>query len=209
MSKLVIAIDGPAGSGKSSVARAVARDLGWSFLDTGAMYRAVTCEALSQGVDVHDADALARIAESARLTTLPRVTVNGRDVEDEIRSDVVNVAVSVVAANPRVRAAMVTRQRDLAAAQPVGTVVEGRDITTVVFPDASVKIFLTASLDERARRRGEEGEHSVARRDEADSTRAASPLRQADDAVVLDTTGREVDDVAQEIVQWLNKNISN
>jgi cytidylate kinase len=209
VSKLVIAIDGPAGSGKSSVARAVARDLGWSFLDTGAMYRAVTCEALSQGVDVHDADALARIAESARLTTLPRVTVNGRDVEDEIRSDVVNVAVSVVAANPRVRAAMVTRQRDLAAAQPVGTVVEGRDITTVVFPDASVKIFLTASLDERARRRGEEGEHSVARRDEADSTRAASPLRQADDAVVLDTTGREVDDVAQEIVQWLNKNISN
>lgn len=209
MSDRVIAIDGPAGSGKSSVARAVARDLGWSFLDTGAMYRAVTCEALAQGVDVHDADALARIAESARLTTLPRVTVNGRDVEDEIRSDEINVAVSVVAANPRVRAAMVTRQRDLAAAQPVGTVVEGRDITTVVFPDASVKIFLTASLDERARRRGEEGEHSVARRDEADSTRAASPLRQADDAVVLDTTGREVDDVAQEIVQWLNKNISN
>jgi cytidylate kinase len=209
VSDRVIAIDGPAGSGKSSVARAVARDLGWSFLDTGAMYRAVTCEALAQGVDVHDADALARIAESARLTTLPRVTVNGRDVEDEIRSDEINVAVSVVAANPRVRAAMVTRQRDLAAAQPVGTVVEGRDITTVVFPDASVKIFLTASLDERARRRGEEGEHSVARRDEADSTRAASPLRQADDAVVLDTTGREVDDVAQEIVQWLNKNISN
>jgi cytidylate kinase len=209
VSDRVIAIDGPAGSGKSSVARAVARDLGWSFLDTGAMYRAVTCEALAQGVDVHDADALARIAESAKLTTLPRVTVNGRDVENEIRSDEINVAVSVVAANPRVRAAMVTRQRDLAAAQPVGTVVEGRDITTVVFPDASVKIFLTASLDERARRRGEEGEHSVARRDEADSTRAASPLRQADDAVVLDTTGRDVDDVAQEIVQWLNKNISN
>lgn len=209
MSEKVIAIDGPAGSGKSSVARAVARDLGWSFLDTGAMYRAVTCEAVAQGVDVNDADAVAAIAEAATLTTLPRVTVNGRDVEDEIRSDEINVAVSVVAANPRVRAAMVSRQRDLAASQPVGTVVEGRDITTVVFPDASVKIFLTASLEERARRRGEEGEDSVAQRDEADSTRAASPLRQADDAIVLDTTGRDVDDVAQEIVQWLKKNVSN
>ena len=209
MSDRVIAIDGPAGSGKSSVARAVARDLGWSFLDTGAMYRAVTFEAIARGIDVNDADAVAAIAESATLTTLPRVTVNGRDVEDEIRSDTINVAVSVVAANPRVRAAMVSRQRDLAAAQPLGTVVEGRDITTVVFPDASVKIFLTASLEERARRRGEEGEDSVARRDEADSTRAASPLRQADDAIVLDTTGRDVEDVAQEIVQWLKNNVSN
>jgi cytidylate kinase len=209
VSDRVIAIDGPAGSGKSSVARAVARDLGWSFLDTGAMYRAVTLEAVARGIDINDADAVAAIAESARLTTLPRVTVNGRDVEDEIRSDEINVAVSVVAANPRVRAAMVSRQRDLAAAQPLGTVVEGRDITTVVFPDASVKIFLTASLEERARRRGEEGEDSVARRDEADSTRAASPLRQADDAIVLDTTGRDVEDVAQEIVQWLKNNVSN
>ncbi len=209
MSDRVIAIDGPAGSGKSSVARAVARDLGWSFLDTGAMYRAVTFEAVALGVDVNDTDEVARIAETATLTTLPRVTVNGRDVEDEIRSDEINVAVSVVAANPRVRAAMVSRQRDLAAAQPLGTVVEGRDITTVVFPDASVKIFLTASLEERARRRGEEGEDSVARRDEADSTRSASPLRQADDAIVLDTTGRDVEDVAQEIVQWLKNNDSN
>ena len=209
MSDRVIAIDGPAGSGKSSVARAVARDLGWSFLDTGAMYRAVTFEAVALGVDVNDTDEVARIAETATLTPLPRVTVNGRDVEDEIRSDEINVAVSVVAANPRVRAAMVSRQRDLAAAQPLGTVVEGRDITTVVFPDASVKIFLTASLEERARRRGEEGEDSVARRDEADSTRSASPLRQADDAIVLDTTGRDVEDVAQEIVQWLKNNDSN
>jgi cytidylate kinase len=135
--------------------------------------------------------------------------VNGRDVEDEIRSDEVNVAVSVVAANPAVRSAMVARQREWAAAQPLGTVVEGRDITTVVFPHASVKIFLTASLEERARRRGEEGEDSVARRDEADSTRLASPLRQADDAFVLDTTGRDVEDVAQEIVLWLNRNLSN
>ena len=209
MSDLVIAIDGPAGSGKSTVARAVADLLGWSFLDTGAMYRAVTREALFQGVDVHDAAAVAELADGVTLTTLPRVTVNGRDVEDEIRTEEINVAVSVVAANPEVRASMVARQRELAAAQPLGTVVEGRDITTVVFPHASVKIFLTASLEERARRRGDESEDSVARRDEADSTRIASPLRQADDALVLDTTGRDVDDVAQEIVQWLKHNLSN
>jgi cytidylate kinase len=209
VSELVIAIDGPAGSGKSTVARAVAALLGWSFLDTGAMYRAVTCEALSRGIDVDDAAAVATLAQGVTLTTLPRVTVNGRDVQDEIRSDEVNVAVSVVAANPEVRAAMVARQREFAAAQPLGTVVEGRDITTVVFPHASAKIFLTASLEERARRRGDESEDSVARRDKADSTRDASPLRQAHDALVLDTTGRDVDDVAQEIVQWLKHNLSS
>jgi cytidylate kinase len=209
VSDLVIAIDGPAGSGKSTVARAVAALLGWSFLDTGAMYRAVTCEAIFRGIDVHDEAAVAAVADSVTLTTLPRVSVNGRDVEDEIRSDEINEAVSVVAANPEVRASMVARQRELAAAQPLGTVVEGRDIATVVFPHAPVKIFLTASLEERARRRGDEGEVSVARRDEADSTRVASPLRQADDALVLDTTGRDVEDVAQEIVQWLKHNLSS
>jgi cytidylate kinase len=209
VSDLVIAIDGPAGSGKSTVARAVAALLDWSFLDTGAMYRAVTWEALRRGIDVHDESAVAALADDVTLTALPRVTVNGRDIEDEIRSDEINVGVSVVAANPRVRASMVTRQRQFAAAQPLGTVVEGRDITTVVFPNAPVKIFLTASLEERARRRGDESEHSVARRDEADSSRLASPLRQADDALVLDTTGRDVEDVAQEIVQWLKLNLSS
>jgi cytidylate kinase len=104
---------------------------------------------------------------------------------------------------------MVARQRTFAAVQPLGTVVEGRDITTVVFPHASIKIYLTASLEERTRRRGDEGEDSVARRDQADSTRATSPLRRADDALVLDTTGRDVDDVAQEIVQWLKHNLSS
>jgi cytidylate kinase len=209
VSDLVIAIDGPAGSGKSTVARTVAELLGWSFLDTGAMYRAVTCEALFRGIDVHDVEVVAAVADDVSLTTLPRVTVNGRDVEDQIRGDEINAAVSVVAANPQVRASMVARQREFAAAQPLGTVVEGRDITTVVFPHASIKVFLTASLEERARRRGDEGEDSVARRDEADSTRATSPLRQADDALVLDTTGRDVEDVAQEIVQWLKHNLSN
>jgi cytidylate kinase len=203
MSARVIAIDGPAGSGKSSVARALAAALGWSFLDTGAMYRAVTVEALHTGVDVHDLAAMGDLAQSIQLSTLPRVSVNGRDVEDEIRTDTVNEAVSIVAANALVRRQMVRRQREFADAQPLGTVVEGRDITTVVFPNATLKVFLTASLEERARRRGEEGEASVARRDVADSTRVASPLRQAHDALVLDTTGRQVDDAVEEIIQWL------
>jgi cytidylate kinase len=203
MSNRVIAIDGPAGSGKSSVARALAAGLGWSFLDTGAMYRAVTVEALDRSVDVHDQVAMGELAKEAQLTMLPRVTVNGRDVEDDIRSERVNIAVSDVAANALVRAQMVGRQREFAAAQQLGTVVEGRDITTVVFPNATIKIFLTASLEERARRRGDEGEASVSRRDVADSTRESSPLRQADDALVLDTTGRNVDDVVEEIIQCL------
>ena len=209
MSTEVIAIDGPAGSGKSSVARALASALGWSFLDTGAMYRAVTVEALRRGVDVEDAPAMGELAAALTLTTLPRVSVDGRDVEDAIRTDEVNLAVSIVAANPLVRAQMVRRQREFAAAQPLGTVVEGRDITTVVFPNATVKIYLTATLEERARRRGDEGEASVARRDDADTTRSASPLRQAGDALVLDTTGRTVVDVVEEIIECLKLKTSS
>lgn len=209
MTQQIIAIDGPAGSGKSTVARALASTLGWAFLDTGAMYRAVTCEALDRGIDVNDESAVGALAASVHLTTLPRVTVNGRDVEEEIRTDRINEAVSVVAANALVRAFMVARQRQWAAEQQLGTVVEGRDITTVVFPEATLKVFLTASLEERARRRGDEGEASVARRDEADTNRDASPLRQADDALVLDTTGREVDEVVGEIIACLTNLHSN
>jgi cytidylate kinase len=203
MSSQVIAIDGPAGSGKSTLARALATSLGWAFLDTGAMYRAVTYEVLRRGIDLFDSDAVAEIARAATIETMPRVTINGRDVHDEIRSQDVNVGVSVVAANSEVRSEMVRRQRDFAAAQPVGSVVEGRDITTVVFPNATVKVYLTATLKERARRRDDETEASVARRDVIDSTRDASPLRQADDALVLDTTGRSVDEVVEEITQCL------
>jgi cytidylate kinase len=133
----------------------------------------------------------------------------GRDVQDEIRTDLVNVAVSVVAANPLVRQAMVARQREWAREQPLGTVVEGRDITTVVFPDATLKVYLTASAEERARRRGDESPDSIARRDEADSTRVTSPLRQANDALFIDTTARTAEDVAQEIVQCLSNRLSN
>lgn len=203
MSSQVIAIDGPAGSGKSTLARALAASLGWAFLDTGAMYRAVTYEVLRRGIDLFDKVAVAEIARASTIETMPRVTINGRDVHDEIRSPDVNVGVSAVAANPEVRSEMVRRQRDFAAAQAVGSVVEGRDITTVVFPNATVKVYLTASLKERARRRDDETEASVARRDDIDSSRDASPLRQADDALVLDTTGRSVDEVVEEITQCL------
>jgi len=203
MSSQVIALDGPAGSGKSTLARALATSLGWAFLDTGAMYRAVTYEVLRRGIDLFDKDAVAEIARASTIETMPRVTINGRDVHDEIRSPDVNVGVSAVAANPEVRSEMVRRQRDFAAAQAVGSVVEGRDITTVVFPNATVKVYLTASLKERARRRDDETEASVARRDDIDSSRDASPLRQADDALVLDTTGRSVDEVVEEITQCL------
>ena len=203
MSNLIIAIDGPAGSGKSTVAKAIAEGLGWSFLDTGAMYRAVTCEAILRKIDINDETALGVLASEAVITTLPRVTINGRDVEDEIRQDHVNIGVSKVAANSLVRAAMVKRQQKWANDQPIGTVVEGRDITTVVFPNATLKVFLTASLEERSRRRGDESSDSVARRDEADSTREASPLRQAEDAIVIDTTGRDVDGVVGEIIRCL------
>ncbi|MHB2027621.1 MAG: (d)CMP kinase [Acidimicrobiales bacterium] len=205
MTRPVIAIDGPAGSGKSTVARAVADELRWSFLDTGAMYRALTLEARHRGIDVHDDDALEQLAAQVELSTLPRVCVNGRDVHDEIRSEWVNVAVSVVAANARVRQHMVERQRAFAESQPLGTVVEGRDIATVVFPHAALKVYLTATLDERARRRDDEDAQSLSRRDASDATRSASPLRQAHDALVLDTTERSVSDIVKEIVEWFQR----
>ncbi len=204
-----MAIDGPAGSGKSTVAKTLATVLGWSFLDTGAMYRAVTVEALRRDLDVEDYDAVGRMAGSLAIETLPRVSVNGRDVEDDLRGERVNEAVSAVAANPQVRRHMVERQRRFASVQPLGTVVEGRDIATVVFPDATLKVYLTASLAERARRRGDEGESSIARRDVADTTRAVSPLRQAAEAIVIDTTGRDVANVVEEIVECLNTKISS
>ncbi|MDE3008119.1 MAG: (d)CMP kinase [Acidobacteriota bacterium] len=210
VSALIIAIDGPAGSGKSTVARALAERLGWSFLDTGAMYRAITVEALRRQLNVRDDAALAALSASSVVRTLPRVTINGRDVEDEIRTEPVNEAVSIVAANPLVRASMVARQREFADAQPIGTVVEGRDITTVVFPSATIKVYLSASLEERVRRRGgDEEPASLARRDDADSTRAASPLRVAHDAIEIDTTSRDVNDVVEEIVECLHQKTSS
>ncbi|HEY8081343.1 MAG TPA: (d)CMP kinase [Acidimicrobiales bacterium] len=200
---VVVAIDGPAGSGKSTVARALATRLGLDVLDTGSMYRAVTALALREGLDPHDGDKVAILAREVDLVVGERVTSLGVDLTDSLRSDEVNRAVSVVAAHPAVRAALVDRQRSWVEAHR-GGVVEGRDIGSVVFPHADVKVFLTASDVERARRRADD-EHpeSVARRDRLDVGRVASPLRPADDAHRLDTTGRPVEDVVEEILSWL------
>jgi cytidylate kinase len=195
----VIAIDGPAGSGKSTVARRLAERLGLDYLDSGAMYRSVALAALQQGVDPHDADAVAALA--------PGVVV---EFGDAVRTPEVNAIVSAVAAVPAVRTELVRRQREWAD-EHGGGVVEGRDIGTVVFPHAELKVFLTASAHERARRRGDEtGEQDydvvaadLARRDDLDSTRETSPLKPAEDALVIDTTGRPVDDIVDEVVRKL------
>lgn len=203
----VIAIDGPAGSGKSTVARAVAARLGLDYLDTGAMYRAVAFAAMRRGIDPEDAEPVARLAQAVDLDVSERVQVDGVDATIEIRSPEVTRAVSTVAANPEVRHEMVQRQREWAAARG-GGVIEGRDIGAVVFPSASIKVYLTADDVERAGRRSKEmlDMHydnvaaDIARRDHADSTRAASPLAIADDAVQVDTTGRNIDDVVDEVL---------
>jgi cytidylate kinase len=201
---LTIAVDGPAGTGKSSVSRGLARRLGARYLDTGAMYRTVTLAVLRSGVDLADTPAIERAAADVPLSVgsdpgEDRAILDGEDVSDEIRGDAVTGAVSAVSAVPAVRARLVDLQRELAAG-PGSVVVEGRDIGTVVLPDADVKIFLTASAEERAKRRNDQNVAKgltddyaavladVRRRDHLDSTRAVSPLRAADDAVVVDTS---------------------
>lgn len=207
MNNRIIAIDGPAGSGKSTVARAVARELGWVYLDTGSMYRAVAIAARAQGITLTDDEAMGEFAHGSSLSLGLRVLINGTDVTDDLRSERTNHDVSIVATLSSVRKAMVAQQRSFAANADTGVVVEGRDITTVVFPNATVKIYLTATLEERARRRGgDEGVASVARRDDADMTRAVSPLTKADDARSIDTTGRSIGEVVREIVACLENN---
>lgn len=208
----IVAIDGPSGSGKSTVARAVADALGLEMLDTGAMYRAVTVAVLDQGTDLQDVVAVAAVARAADIELGERVRLNGRDVTAEIRTPEVTANVSTVSAYPDVRSTLVAHQRAWAAAHG-GGVAEGRDIGTVVFPDATVKVFLTASDEERARRRQldeeaarrsvdvEEVRSDLARRDALDSQRAASPLRIAPDALVIDSTQMSVDDVVAEVVR--------
>ena len=199
---LLVAIDGPAGAGKSTVSTAVAARLGVDRLDTGAMYRAVAALALQRGTPLEDTDAVAALAAASTIEVGERVTIDGIDVTGRIRSPDVGQAVSVVAANPEVRRHLVERQRAWAHAHG-GGVVEGRDIGSVVFPGAEVKVYLTASAAERARRRNDEAPEGVARRDRIDSTRGASPLREAEDAHRLDTTGRTVQDVVEEVLSWL------
>jgi len=192
----VIAIDGPVGSGKSTVARAVAQRLGLEVLETGAMYRAVAAAALRLGIEPGP-DTAGELAGLARQIDPDAAT------EADLRSPEVNRAVSTVAAQLAVRAELVALQRQWAEDRG-GGVVEGRDIATVVFPDATLKVFLTASEEERARRRGgDETAAGIARRDRLDSSRSASPLVVADDALVIDSTGLSAEEVADEIVAAL------
>ena len=210
-----VAIDGPAGAGKSTLARALADHLGLERLDTGAMYRSVTWAALQRGIDVADAEAVAELARRLRIEVgEAEVLVDGADATAGIRSAAVDGSVSVVAANPAVRRELVARQREWVARHG-GGVVEGRDIGTVVLPDADVKVYLTAMPDERARRRAvERGREELAevaaaldRRDTLDSSRPVSPLRApelaAGDAIVVDSTGKPAEAVLEEVLACL------
>jgi cytidylate kinase len=212
---MIVAIDGPAGSGKSTVARGVARRLGSTYLDSGAMYRTVTLAALENGIDLADGDALGRLAAGSDIELREReddnlqVLLDGRDVSEEIRTPRVTGASSQVAAHRQVRGALLAKQRDLIASGD--WVVEGRDIGTVVAPDAAIKVFLTADSEERARRRvaelrgrgieaeAEDVHQAIEQRDRLDSTRSAAPLRAAEDAVTIDTTGRDAAQVIDQV----------
>lgn len=214
--KPIVAIDGPVGAGKSTVAWAVARRLGFRYVDTGAMYRSVAWAAQQRGIDLHDEAAVIKLARTLRIEFHSdgegqRVWVDGRDVTDVLRSPEVSDGASIVSVYPGVREAMVAIQRAWGAQG--GVVMEGRDIGTVVFPDADVKIFLDASLEERARRRYRELQTRGVRvdldavrqaeeeRDRRDRTRAHSPLQRAPGAVVIDSTQIPADDVIERIVQ--------
>ena len=205
---VVVAIDGPAGAGKSTVAKALAHALQLKYLDTGAMFRAVTSLVLSSGTDVHDESAVGAVAENMNLVMENGLVVaDGTDVTTDIRSIAVTSAVSTVAANSRVRANMRDRQR-LWSDLNRGGVIEGRDIGTVVFPDAVLKVYLTASPRVRAERRVAEAggdldeiERSIAERDLKDSTRSDSPLQESADSVVVDTSNRSIEDIVGSIVE--------
>lgn len=199
---MVVAIDGPAGSGKSTLSRALADRLGLQRLDTGAMYRSVAWAVLRDGVDPADLAAVADVARGLDIDMGDRVVADGTDITEAVRSPEVSATVSAVAANPAVRAVLVERQRSWVAAHG-GGVVEGRDIGSVVLPDADLKLYLTAAPEVRAARRVEEGAEAVARRDLLDSTRAVSPLEVADGARVIDTGACSVDEIVEEVVTWL------
>ncbi len=218
MSTLVVAVDGPSGSGKSSTARGVADRLGLAYLDTGAMYRAMTWALLQRGTDLSDPAAIARDAENVVISSgtdplAPVIEVDGRDVSGPIRSAEVTGNVSLVAAVPRVRELLVERQREMVEASPGGIVVEGRDIGSVVLPEAPVKVFLVADPAARAARRAAElggidataTQADLARRDEIDSTRAASPLAKAPDAVEIDGTHLTLNQVVDTIVALVHE----
>ena len=216
--KSAVAIDGPGGSGKTTVGRLLAKRLGYLFIDTGVMYRAVTWEAMKRGIDPNDAEALTKLAEDLSIdfsqSETERVTVNDQDVTDDIKRPEVDRQVSLVSKHGGVRAALVERQRRLAAKGKA--LLAGRDIGTVVLPDAGLKVYLLASSEERARRRhlelrnlGHEEDYdsiltSLKARDKIDSERELAPLKPADDALMIDTDHKSPERVVDEIIEALN-----
>jgi cytidylate kinase len=216
MKKLAVAIDGPAGAGKSTVAQILARRLGYTYIDTGAMYRALTWQIIQSGIDINDENRIAQMAETTKVRLsftdgANLVFANEKDVTAAIRERDVNTLVSAVAKIPKVREIMLKAQQDMGASGKV--VMDGRDIGTHVLPNAEVKVFLTASITARAKRRYlelkekngascvdlAEIEKEIAKRDEQDSNRASAPLIQAADAVVIDTTALSIEEVVQKI----------
>jgi cytidylate kinase len=215
--RLIIAIDGPSGAGKGTVARAVAARLGYRHVDTGAMYRAIAWKATHDGIDLADEAAVASVGARAHfMLEGGRVEIDGHDVRTAIRTPEMDKAATTVARHPAVRKVLVAAQRRLGDAG--GVVMEGRDIGTVVFPDADIKVYLDASPEERARRRAADPAHTssrtaqlsevataLAERDKNDSTRAISPLSVAPDAVVIDTTGIAIDDVIERVLALVSR----
>jgi len=215
---IIIAIDGPAGAGKSTIARRVASQLGYTYIDTGAMYRAVAYWALTQNMEVNDAHRMEKLAEAAEIrlvTETSSVLLNGEDVSVAIREARVSDAASQVATIAGVRRALVAKQREMAGQANI--VMEGRDIGTVVFPEATLKIFLDADQGERVRRRVDQvgardvGEvrDQIADRDRRDIERAEAPLTQAPDAVYLDSTGLSIDEVTEAILKLIRGRVTN
>jgi cytidylate kinase len=216
----IIAIDGPSGAGKSTLGRMIARELNLLYIDTGAMYRAVALAVMESGVSAADKEAVARVAERAEINLAGdpdslRVTLDGRDISDKIRTEEVSHAASVISVIPEVRRALVHRQREMGRRGSV--VLDGRDIGTVVFPDADIKFFLTAAPEERAARRYEEDrlrerdvtfEETLAdinTRDQRDSTRADSPLAIAEDSVVIDSTELSIEEVFERMMEVIRQ----
>lgn len=220
MKKIIIAIDGPSGSGKSTVAKLLASRLGYMYIDTGAMYRAVALQAKRDSVDINDSSALNRLCDNIKLEFVPdngglRTILNGEDVSEAIRTPEMSMAASDISALKEVREALLVLQRRMG--ETGGVVLEGRDVGTVIFPNAEAKFFLDASLDERGKRRYkelaakgmdvtlEQTIEDVRKRDDNDSSRDIAPLKKADDAVVVDSTGIGIEEVVERMIEVVSK----